>query len=109
MDFFCFADKKAQGGGPGVLLFCKTCSLLLKYFQKNIYICHCTCVNVHIASPLPDPMNALTNLPGVPGVPGGIGMGPRPPGAPMGGMGQMQMSQHAMAGVAGNPQSSEYL
>nr|ACI67173.1 Mediator of RNA polymerase II transcription subunit 15 [Salmo salar] len=53
----------------------------------------------------PDPMNALTNLPGVPGVPGGIGMGPRPPGAPMGGMGQMQMGQHAMAGVAGNPQS----
>uniref|UniRef100_A0A674BRK5 Mediator of RNA polymerase II transcription subunit 15 n=1 Tax=Salmo trutta TaxID=8032 RepID=A0A674BRK5_SALTR len=86
-------------------VYVKAKSRVKEYLHS--YTCHCTCVNVHIASPLPDPMNALTNLPGVPGVPGGIGMGPRPPGAPMGGMGQMQMGQHAMAGVAGNPQSSE--
>lgn len=60
-----------------------------------------------VVYPLLDPMNALTNLTGGPST---IGMGPRPPGAPVGGMGAMgpmQLSQHAMAGVAGNPQTSE--
>lgn len=57
-----------------------------------------------------DPMNALTNLTGVGGGPGAIGMGPRPVGAPgMGAMGAMQIGQHAMAGVAGNPQASEFV